>query len=211
MPLTEWFMQGTEYGHCNCNWGCPCQFNALPTHGHCRAHSFFQIDKGRFGDISLDGVRWGILAAWPGPIHEGKGVLQIVVGDQATAQQRAAVETVARGGEIEPGKLIMQVFTAVIETYLPVMVKPIELEIDIERRVAKVNVPGLIEANAEPIRNPITGAEHRIRVTIPDGFEFVTAEFASGKAKATGPIPLDFNGTHVHLAPIHWSTHGVVH
>ncbi len=35
-------------------------------------------------------------------------------------------------------------------------------------------------------------------------------EFASGKAKAQGPIELDFYGMHVHLARIHWSTHGVV-
>ena len=211
MPLTEWFMEGSEYGHCNCAWGCPCQFNALPTHGHCRAHSFFQIDKGRFGDVPLDGVRWGILATWPGPIHEGCGTLQVVVDDRATDEQRAAIVAVAQGREIDPGALIMQVFTAVIDTYLPVIVERIELAIDVERRVARLNVPGLIDAFAEPIRNPVTGAEHRVSLTIPNGFEFTTAEVASGNAKSTGPIELDFHGTHVHLAHIHWTTHGVVH
>jgi hypothetical protein len=28
---------GEEVGNCNCTWGCPCQFNALPTTGHCEA------------------------------------------------------------------------------------------------------------------------------------------------------------------------------
>ena len=56
--LVEWSMQGTEFANCNCSVGCPCQFNALPTHGHCRAHTFVQIEKGYFGDVSLDGLRW---------------------------------------------------------------------------------------------------------------------------------------------------------
>lgn len=211
MPLTEWFMQGTEFGNCNCSWGCPCQFNALPTHGNCRAHSFFQIEKGRFGETSLDGVRWGILAAWPGPIHEGRGVLQLVVDERADAGQRAAIEAIAQGRETEAGKLITQVFTAVIEQYLPTLIKRIDLTIDVERRTAKVTVPGLIESTGEPIRNPVTGEEHRVSVSIPNGFEFAEAEFASGKTHAAGPIPLDFDNTHVHLAHIHWSTHGVVH
>lgn len=211
MPLTEWFMQGTEFGNCNCSWGCPCQFNALPTHGNCRAHSFFQIEKGRFGETSLDGVRWGILAAWPGPIHEGRGVLQLVVDERADAGQRAAIEAIAQGRETEAGKLITQVFTAVIEQYLPTLIKRIDLTIDVERRTAKVTVPGLIESTGEPIRNPVTGEEHRVSVSIPNGFEFAAAEFASGKTHAAGPIPLDFDNTHVHLAHIHWSTHGVVH
>jgi hypothetical protein len=210
MALTEWFMQGTEYGHCNCNWGCPCQFNAPPTHGNCRALAFFQIDKGRFGDVPLDGVYWGILGAWPGPIHEGRGIFQIVVDERTNERQRAALEAVGHGREIEPGKLIWQVFAAVIDQYLPTLVKRIDLSIDLARRTAQLSVPGLIEASAEPIHNPVTGAEHRVSVLLPEGFEFTKAEFASGKAKASGAIALDFDGTHVHLAPIHWTTHGVV-
>ena len=111
MAFVEWTMQGSEYGHCNCNVGCPCQFNALPSHGHCRAHSFFQIERGRFGDVRLDGLRWGFLAAWPGPIHLGEGTYQLVVEERADAKQRAAIEAVAQGKETDPGTLITQVFS----------------------------------------------------------------------------------------------------
>ena len=34
--MVTWEIKGWEFGNCNCNYGCPCQFNALPTHGHCR-------------------------------------------------------------------------------------------------------------------------------------------------------------------------------
>src|ERR1039457_7232069 len=79
MKFADWSMQGVEFANCNCIWGCPCQFNGPPTHGNCRAYTFVQIDRGRFDGVPLDGLRWGILAAWPGPIHLGNGTFQSVV------------------------------------------------------------------------------------------------------------------------------------
>ena len=210
MNLVEWSMKGMEFVNCNCAWGCPCQFHALPTYGNCNAYCFVQIEKGRFGDVPLDGLRWGILASWPGAIHQGNGTFQAIVDERANAKQRAALEAVAHGKETEPGKLIWQVFSAMVTKLLPTLYKPIDLAIDLTTRSAKLKVPGLIESSADPIRNPVTGAEHRARVTLPTGFEFTEADFVSGKAKSTGPIDLQFDNTHAHLAKIHWSTHGVV-
>ena len=85
MKLVDWSMQGVEFANCNCAIGCPCQFNALPTHGNCRAHTFVQIDKGRFGNVKLDGLRWGIMAMWPGPIHLGNGTFQAIVDERLHA------------------------------------------------------------------------------------------------------------------------------
>jgi hypothetical protein len=130
MAFVEWTMKGTEYGHCNCATGCPCQFNALPTHGHCRAHSFFQIERGRFGDVQLDGLRWGLLASWPGPIHLGNGTWMTVVDERANAKQREALDAIASGRETDEGRLITQVFSATITKRLPTQYKPIDLTID---------------------------------------------------------------------------------
>jgi hypothetical protein len=33
----KWRIKGREFVNCNCSYGCPCQFNAPPTHGNCRA------------------------------------------------------------------------------------------------------------------------------------------------------------------------------
>jgi len=210
MAFVEWTMKGSEYGHCNCNVGCPCQFNALPSHGNCRAHSFFQIERGRFGDVKLDGLAWGFLAAWPGPIHLGDGTYQLVIDERADAKQRAAIEAVAQGRETDPGTLITQVFSTLVSKWLPTQFKPIALSIDVDRAKASVRIPGLIEAEARPIANPVTGEAHRVRLQLPAGFEFSEAEFATGKCRTHGEIELNFDDTHAHLAHIHWSTHGVV-
>jgi hypothetical protein len=210
MAYVDWQMQGTQITNCNCAVGCPCQFNSLPTHGNCRAYAFYQIDKGHFGNTKLDGVRWGALFAWPGPIHLGNGTAMVVVDDKATAEQRAAIETVASGKETEPGSLITQVFSTTLTSGHPTQVKPIDLKIDVKAGTASVRVPGLIDASAEPIKNPMTGAAHRVRIVLPAGFEYTEAEVVSGTGKATGPIPLDFTDTHAHVSTIHWSQNGVV-
>jgi hypothetical protein len=51
--VVEWEIHGLEFGNCNCAYGCGCQFNALPTHGHCRAVAFFRVDEGHFGKTRL--------------------------------------------------------------------------------------------------------------------------------------------------------------
>jgi hypothetical protein len=210
MAFVEWTMEGIEFVNCNCNVGCPCQFNALPSHGHCRAHTFVQVEKGRFGNVKLDGLRWGLLAMWPGPIHLGNGTLQIIVDERADTQQREALDAIAHGRETEPGTLIFTVFAAMVVNHLPTLYKRIELAIDIAKGTANVSVPGIVDSTSSPITNPVTGAQHRVRVTLPTGFEFTEAEFTAGKAKAAGPIELSFDNTHAHLARIHWSTRGVV-
>ena len=206
----DWEMKGVEFANCNCSWGCPCQFNGLPTQGHCRAFCFVQIEKGHFGDMSLDGLRWGMIAAWPGAIHLGKGQFQTIVEEKANPKQRAAIETISHGGETEPGSLIWQVFSATISNYLPTLFKPVQLTIDYAGRTAQVSVPGLVEGKAESIRNPVTGAPHPVRVTMPTGFEFTESEVLSGHSKASGAITLDLDSSHAHVAKIHWSTRGVV-
>ena len=210
MAFVEWSMQGLEAANCNCDWGCPCQFNCLPTHGDCRAYGVVQIEQGRYGDVPLDGLRWGILGAWPKAIHFGNGTMQVFVDERADAKQRAALEAIGQGRETEPGTLVWQVFSTTVTKYLPTITAPIEFSASLDERTARVRVGGILDGTVSPIRNAVPGAASRVRVTLPNGFEFTEAEFASGSATSSTAIPLDFTDTHAHLARIHWSTHGVV-
>jgi hypothetical protein len=208
----EWSMQGTELINCNCDWGCPCQFNLTPSKGNCRGFGVVQIDKGKFGDLPLDGLRWAVLLEWPSAIHLGNGRLQTIIDERANPKQCQAIEAVSHGKETEPGTVVWQVFSTTMKEFLPTLLKPIELSIDYAGRLAQVKIPGVLEAKAEPLRNPVTGAVHRVDLSIPQGFEFALAQVGNGTAKTDGDaaIRLDLNGSHAHLARIHWSTHGVV-
>jgi hypothetical protein len=210
MPFVEWHMQAEEVTHCNCAWGCPWQFNAPPTHGHYSALTFLRIERGRYADISLDGLRWGVLTSWPGPPDQGGGTLQVIVDAQADAPQRGAIEAIAHGRDTEPGTLIWQIYSTTVASILPTLAKSIELDINLPSRTARLFVPGVAEFTATPIRNPRTGGPQHIRVAVSHGAEYAEAEFVNGRGVAIGAIPLQFHDTHAHLARVHWSTHGVV-
>src|SRR5215472_14845567 len=110
MAHVDWEIEGPEISSCNCNFGCPCQFNALPTHGNCRAAVAFRIDRGHFGDVRLDGLCAGGMFAWPKAIHLGNGECLPLVDERATPEQRGALLTVLSGGETDPGATIFNVF-----------------------------------------------------------------------------------------------------
>jgi hypothetical protein len=210
MTYVDWSMKGPEVVNCNCAYGCPCQFNALPTHGDCRAYTAMRIDQGHFGNVKLDGLSWVLTLAWPGPVHEGKGTCQAIIDERANPQQREALAKILYGKEAAPGSSMLQVFSTTMTKMLDPVYKPIELSVDIKKRTARVAVPGLITASVEPIKNPITGAEHQAAIELPKGFEYTRAEIASGTAQATGEVRLDLEKSHSHLAMLHLSPTGVV-
>ena len=209
MTTVDWSIKGVEYGNCNCDYSCPCQFEALPTHGDCRGFEVVRIDQGHFGEVSLSGLNVAMLYSWPGPIFEGNGALQAIIDERADAAQREALATVLHGGETEPGANHWWVFNEMCSTVHPTLFKPIDIAVDIEARTARVSIPGVIESTAEPIKSPATGEVHRVRIDIPDGIEFRLAEIGSATTTATGAIALDLKDSFGQFNLFHHTGGGV--
>ena len=208
MTETQWLLKGPQFGSCNCAWGCPCQFNALPTQGNCEGMMSMRVDEGFSGDIRLDGLHFVGLYHWPGAIHEGGGEFQSIVDERASDAQREALLAIIGGEHSQPGATIFQVLGTVIDTVHDPLFLPIEFECDVKRRTGRVSVPGIIESTGEPIRNPVTGEEHRAIVTLPHGFEYTVAEYGSGTTKASGKIELDHKDSYGQFAMINTSGAG---
>lgn len=209
--MTPWEIDATELVNCNCAYGCPCQFNSLPTTGTCEAAAGYVIRKGHHGDVKLDGVKVAFMAKWPGAIHQGNGTIQLVVDATATPPQRKAVETIFRGGDTKDMATFLWIFDKMAPNRLETLFKPIDIAVDAEGRTGHVRVKDLFELSAEPIRNPVTGAPHRARINLPHGFEYRQAEVASGTTRSMGAIELTKNkGTHAHIARIYMNGQGVI-
>ena len=104
---TTWHIAGEEIAHCNCDWGCPCQFEAAPTHGRCEAFCAFEIREGHYGDVPLAGIRFAIIYSWPGRVDEGNGTRQMIVDDRATDEQRVALNEL-NSGEPDAGTALLE-------------------------------------------------------------------------------------------------------
>lgn len=210
MAYVEWEIKAREFGNCNCDYGCPCQFNALPTHGNCQAVVGYEIDEGHFGDTRLNGLRAVYIGKWPEAVHHGNGAMQVIIDERADDAQRDALRKILYGEETEPGSTVWNVFMTTITTVHDPLYAAIQFDVDIDARKARLVVPGLIEASGEPIRNPVTGAEHRARIELPNGFEYTVAEIGSGTSTASAAIPMQLSDSYGQFAHLHLSTHGVV-
>jgi len=191
MAYIDWQIKGSKISVCNCNYGCPCQFYAPPTYEKCEGVEVFEIEEGHFGDISLDGLRVGWLAGWPGSIHEGDGVGQVIIDERADEAQREAIYTIMSGGEQEP-TTAFSIYASTMHEDYAALYKPIEMSCDTEARTAEATIPGILEIEIQPIRNSVTGEPHMARVVLPGGFEFNEAELASGSFSATGDLKFDY-------------------
>ena len=213
MANVDWYIEGREFGICNCDYGSPCQFEALPTHGDCKGFEAVQIEKGHFGDTDLAGLRVAVLYAWPGPIFEGKGELQAVIDARADEAQRAALKTVLHGGETDEAATHWWVFHAMSDTIHETLYKPIDLTLDIDARTAKLSIPGVLDASGTPIRPPHSDGEHRARIDIPGGIEFEFAEIGSASCKTAegAAIVLDLNESYGQWNVLRHGPSGVVH
>jgi hypothetical protein len=208
--MTPWEIQARELVNCNCSYGCPCQFNALPTHGFCEAIGVMMIDRGHYGPTPLDGLRVGIAFKWPGPIHEGKGHGQVVIDAYATDAQREGLLKILSGQDTDPFATVFAVFASTMEKVYDPVFAAIECEIDVDARRGRAAVAGVLTLEGQPIRNPITGAEHRARIDLPDGFEYELAEIGSGTSQSRGNVAITLRDSYAQFAHIHLNNHGVV-
>ena len=170
----------------------------------------YLIKRGHFGDVSLDGLLVAGVMAWPGAIHEGRGKSLWIIDERASEAQSKALLTILSGGETEPGATVWNVFASTMEETLDPVYQTIDLEIDIDARIGRLSVTGLGESEGVPIRNPVTGDEHRVRIDLPHGFEYRLAEMGSSTFKAEGPIPLSHQNSYGQFAKVHLNNHGVV-
>jgi hypothetical protein len=203
--VTDWRIVGEEVGSCNCDWACPCQFESDPTHGDCKTLIGYEVREGHFGETSLNGVRFAEVMAFPGPVYEGNGTKQLIIDEAATPEQRDAIEQLVSG---DHGGTYFEVFASVCPHKQETAIALIEINTDRERRVASVRVGELGELSIEPIKSPVSGEEHRVRIDLPDGFEFKQAEIANAaRTRVAGAQPLSFTleNTFGQLNPFDWS------
>ena len=208
--MTPWEIKAREFVNCNCDYGCPCQFNALPTHGNCEAIAGIQIDEGHYGDVDLSGLRVAGIYQWPGAIHEGNGKCQAIVDERADDRQREALLNIMLGKDTDPMATMFAVYASTITELFDPIFAPIDFEVDVDGRTGRLVVNGVIDMKGEPIRNKVTGEQSRARIDLPDGFEYTLAEIGSGTSKSSGNIALEMANSYGKFANIHLGNYGIV-
>lgn len=205
---SDWRLEGEWIKNCNCAFGCPCDFNAPPTHGRCQGLVGMRIKKGHYEGTSLDGLVFAVTVDFPGALHLGNGAMQPIIDERATPDQRDALFKIMSGKHSAEGTLF-HIFSLIVTQIHDPVFAPFEFTFDKDGRMAKMIARGVLETEVEPIKNPVTGTPHRIQVVMPDGFEHRQAEIASANIHSTGAIKFDTKGTHSSLATVVQTPAGV--
>src|SRR5262245_19659501 len=162
--MTPWEIKGRELVNCTCEYGCNCQFNALPDKGHCHAVAGIQIDRGHHGATQLDGLCIAAIFKWPGAVHQGNGEAIAFIDARADDKQREALLRIMAGHDTDPFATMFAVYASTLTKRHPPVFTSIDLQIDIDARRGRVQVKDYIDLVGEPIRNKVTGAESRAQI-----------------------------------------------
>jgi len=203
---TKWELRGLYLDSCNCDWGCPCQFNAKPTHGNCEGLSAIHIIEGNYGKVKLDGLNFIWIGSWPAAIHEGHGRASLYIDDKASDEQFTELS------KIITGRAKGSAFD-IYGTTLDHCEEPKRAKMTFQSKGLKsqIKAEGVGESQLEPIINPVTGKEHRVFIELPSGgFESTKMEMASSKSLVVNDGKFDFkyNDTYGSIQKISWKGTG---
>lgn len=185
---TKWSLEADFFQACNCDYGCPCEFEAPPTYGFCDGMGQWQIINGKYGDVKLDGLGIGFAAHWPGPLYKGGGTAVLFVDAKASAQQRDALTKIVTG---EAGGLPFEVIKLTIAKLHPIQFVPFEFKAAGKHSSGKMGDAVIVAV--EPIKNPVNGAEESIKIEHATGFVFKVADAVSAKEMRVSCADLNFS------------------
>lgn len=175
--IPDWYLKSDYVETCNCDYGCPCNFNGFPTYGFCRAIILYHIQSGNYGNIKLDGLDVITAVSWPKAIHEGNGSIQLFVTKKATQDQREAIISIFLGQAKGDGP-----FALFAPTYKYVLEPQfVDIDVDIDGKKSSFSVSGVMDVQLENFVNPVTGEEQDTKIQLPKGLIWKLAEAAKTK------------------------------
>lgn len=186
--MAGWGVSGNVLIACNCDWGCPCNFNARPSRGFCEGGWIWVVDKGHVDDVVLDGLGLALFAKWPGAIHEGGGRAVCYLDDRADPSQRAALAAIARGERGGPWEIFGR-------TYALADPKALRFDVQVAEHASCAKVGTVVDLEFQAIRNPVTQAAVHPQVVLPEGLVVKHGNVAASKVFRVGDgLQFDHSG-----------------
>src|SRR5512132_763115 len=122
-----WKVSGQYYETCSCDFLCPClpgQMIVRPTKGTCTFAMAFQVDRGSYGSVSLDGLGFIVLGFTPEAMGKGNWSVGLIADERASIEQRDAITAIASGAAGGP----MSALSGLISKFLGVESAPIRFD-----------------------------------------------------------------------------------
>ena len=207
MSTPSWKLNGQYYETCSCDFVCPClpgQMMVNPTKGSCTFAMAFQIERGTYGSVSLDGLGFIVLGLTPEAMGKGNWSVGLIVDDRANAEQRDAVTSIASGAAGGP----MSALSGLIGKFLGVESAPIRFDHSGTRWSVKASNMVEMAAEAAMGANPKASAPLRLENTgHPAADNFTLAHASKSHVHSLGLEWDDITGkNNGQYAPFSWQS-----
>ena len=205
MATSSWQLSGQYYETCSCDFVCPCilgQMAVMPTKGSCTFAMAFQVDRGSFGTVSLDGLGFIVLGFTPGAMGKGNWSVGVIADERASAEQRDALTAIASGGAGGP----MSALSGLIGTFLGVESAPIRFDRDgVKWSVTASSLVDMAAMGAMGVNPDATEPLHLDNTGHPAADRFALAHASKSHVHALGLAWDDVSGiNNGQYAPFSW-------
>ena len=170
---SDFGLKGILLGACNCDWGCPCNFESRPTHGFCEGTYVWHVENGTYQGINLAGANFVYAGHFPGAPHEGNATAMVLVDERADGQQRTAIEAMVQD------KPPFSIFYSLTSNFLGFRFMPFSLELNGIH--SRLSIPDTLELQLAPMKNPVTGEDELETLSKPTGFTSKQQELCSAQ------------------------------
>ena len=141
-----WSFKGDYFEACNCEVNCACVFGSPGHYDDCQVALAWHIDSGKYGDVTLDGLNFALVARTPKMMSAGNWTAVIYLDDRAEGAQlealRAIVSGDAGGGFGRRKALITNLMGA----------KSVPIAYEVKAHGRRVSIQGSLELEVEGVR-----------------------------------------------------------
>ena len=197
--MAGWRMNGDVLIACNCDWGCPCNFNARPSKGFCQGGWIWMVEDGQVDNIDVAGLGIAVFAKWPGAIHEGGGRATSYLDSRADPTQRSVLARVLRGEVGGPWGIFIRTYQLAAPVVAP-------FDVRLARHGSRATIGDVVELELTTMRNPVTQAETHPEVVLPEGLVVKRGGLAaSGVFQVRDELALDHSGQYAAFGRFEYS------
>ena len=197
-----WSLQGEYMENCNCEVLCPCITSSMAgpaDNERCYVPLAMHIEKGEKDGVTLDGLNAVLVVDSPQVMGEGGWRVAVYLDERANDEQQAALGEILSGAAGGPPAML----ASLIGEQLGMRLVPIHYTSDESRK--RVEVPGIMDFEIEPVRHPETGAVQEITNTIhPMGADLPIARSVRGHFDDFG-LSFDNTGKNGHYREFAWA------
>jgi len=205
MAAQSWQVGGQYYETCSCDYVCPCilgQMAVQPTKGACTFAMAFQIENGKHGALTLDGLGFIVVGRTPEAMGKGNWSVGLVIDERASSEQRDAITAIASGAAGGP----MAALSGLIGTFLGVETAPIRFDrTGFNWSVKASTLVDMAAEGAMGINPNISEPMYLDNAGHPASNRLALAHASRSHVKALGLTWDDASGkNNGHLAPFSW-------